>query len=220
MSEELAVADIQQAFFEYRAVFKEPVAGFWYGGRQGELITALLKALAAWGLGLDNVSWNQAAKNVAEVQLTFAIPALFASIQTGVAGVSMTAFDPSWERQPMLQPLFQAAAVALKTCIGQEFQFQQTTFGFHVKPGAKPFREIVTQFVNPKTLGADDAAMFGVSAYYKEHSFVIDNSAVVAGGVFVKLIRTFGPTASFEEMGKARFSDETAVLGRLGLKIK
>ncbi len=35
MPDELIVADVQQAFFEYRANFKEPIVEIWYGGRQG-----------------------------------------------------------------------------------------------------------------------------------------------------------------------------------------
>ncbi len=54
MPVELSVAEIQQAFIEYRANFKEPITIFWFGGRQGEIINAMHKALAPWRVGLEN----------------------------------------------------------------------------------------------------------------------------------------------------------------------
>ena len=60
-----------------------------------------------------------------------------------------------------LVSLFQSALDALRKSVSQELQQQQTTLGFHVKPGTRPFREILIQLVNPKALGGENAAMFG-----------------------------------------------------------
>lgn len=62
--------------------------------------------------------------------------------------------------------------------------------------------------------------MFGVSVYYGNHTFVIDSSAAIQGGLFVRLIRNFTPEKQFEEMAKALYADEEAVLQRLGLKLQ
>ncbi len=98
MPDELSTAEIQQAFLEYRSNFKEPAADFWYGGRQGEIIRAMYAALSPWHLGLENITWNQTAKNVAEVQLTFGLPSILVGIQVGISGVTMNAFNPDWSR--------------------------------------------------------------------------------------------------------------------------
>jgi hypothetical protein len=192
MPMELIVAEIQQAFFEYRANFKEPITIFWTGGRQGEIINAMQKALAAWSVGLENVTWNQAPKNASEVQITFGIPSLVASIQVGIGGVTVTAFNPDWSRAPELVNLFDTGLGALKASTGQNFQSQLTTLGFHVKPGKKPFKEIMAQFVNAQALDSADATAYGVSVYLNDYLFVIDNSAAVSGGVFIKLVK--GPS--------------------------
>ena len=220
MPDELSTAEIQQAFLEYRSNFKEPAADFWYGGRQGEIIRAMYAALSPWHLGLENITWNQTAKNVAEVQLTFGLPSLLVGIQVGISGVTMNAFNPDWSRAPQLVSLFQAGLDALVASTGQGLQTQQTTLGLHVKPGAKPFRDILVKFVNSKALGGEDAAMFGVSAYYDDHSFVIDGSGFFPGSVFIKLIRNFPSEKRFEEMAKALYADEEQVLKRLGLKLQ
>ena len=217
---ELALADIQQAFFEYRANFKEPITIFWSGGRQAEIIDSMHKALAPWRLDLDNIAWQQTAKTLSEIQLSFNVPSQFASVQVGVAGVTLTALNPDWSRAPELTGLFQASLGALKASTGQDFKFQQTTLGFHLKPPlGRPFREVVTRFVNAETLGVD-ATMFGVSVYYSDHTFVVDASGVIQDGLFVKLVRNFAPEKEFEEMAKAVYTDEEGVLRRLGLKLQ
>lgn len=219
--DDLTVAEIEQSFFEYRANFREPITIFWTGGRQAEIISAMQKALAPWRVDLENIAWQQSPKNLREIQITFAVPSQFCSVQVGLAGVIMTAFNPDWSRAPELLKLFAAAVGALNGSTGQPFQFQQTTLGFHVKPhAARPFREILTRFVDANALGSNDAAMFGLSTYYNDHSFVIDASASIPGGVFVKLTRNFTVETTFDTMAKTLYSDEEAVLKRLGLKLQ
>jgi len=221
MPEELIVAEIEQAFFEYRTNFEEPITVFWSGVRQAEIIDAVHKALASWGVGLENIAWNQGAKNLRELQLTFGVPSLFASIQVGVVGVTMTAINPDWSRAPVLVSMFQAGIDALKGATRRQLQSQQTALGFHLKPPDKrPFRETIAQFVNTKALGIDDAAMFGMSVYYDDRSFVFDASAVIRGGLFIKLVRNFDGEKLFEEIARTLYSDEEAMLSRLGLKLQ
>jgi len=218
MPDELSVAEIQQAFFEYRANFNEPIFAYWFERRHGEIVKGLHSALAPWHVGLDNITWNQAPKNAAEIQLTFGIPSLSATIQVSMGGLTMTAFDPDWGRAQQLVSLFQAALDSLLRSIGQTLQSQLTTLGFHVAAGSKPFKEVLSRFVNVNALGASDAVMYGVSVYTNDYSFVIDGSGVVAGGIFIKLIRAFTAERRFEEMASTIRRDEEGVLRRLGLR--
>jgi len=221
MADQLAIAEFQHAFVEFRANFKEPIASFWYGARHGEMIAAMHKALSPWNLGLDNITWNQTAKNLNDAHLIFEVRSLMAGIQVGVGGVTMNAVNPDWARADQLTSLFQAAGDTLRTITGQEFQSQNITLGFHVKPGPKPSREILVQFVNAKKLGNEDTAkMFGVSAYYDDFAIVIDGSGVFPGSVFVKLNRTFPATAQFQQMATTLYADEKEALERLGLKLQ
>src|SRR6516225_785673 len=96
MPEELILADIQQAFLEYRSNFTEPIIPFWYGERHGDLVHAVYKALSPWHLGLENITWNQSPKNASEIQLTFALPALLTSIHVSAAGITVNAFNVAW----------------------------------------------------------------------------------------------------------------------------
>jgi hypothetical protein len=220
MSDDLRVAEVQQAFFEYRANFSSPIFAYWFERRHGEIVAALQAALAPWHVGLENITWNQAPKNAGEIQLSFGIPSLVAAIQVGLGGITMTAFNPDWSRVSELMSVFQTGLVAVKKSVDQNLQSQLTTLGLHVKPGARPFKEVVGQFVNAKALGAEAATMYGVSVYTQDCSFVIDASGIVAGGSFIKLIRSFSPETPFEEMASTLYKDEESVLRRLGMKIR
>jgi len=221
MPPELIQAEIEQAFFEYRANFSEPITLFWSSGRQAEIINALNAVLAKWGMVPENVTWNSAPTNLAQVQLAFAIPSLFASIHIGVAGVTITALNPDWSRADSLVQMFGSSLKVLADTVGREFQAQQTTLAFHVKPTAKPFRDIVSSFVNAKTLDeGNTATMFGVSVYYQDHVVVMDGSASIPGGLFMKLVRVFPTGAHIGEMAKVIYEDEVIALNRLGLKLQ
>jgi len=220
MAEELTIADIQLPFLEYRASYKEPITSIWFGKQQGDIINALLKAFAPWQVSLENITWNQTAKNLAEAQLTFNLPSLFSSFNVGVGGLTITAINPDWSRAPIFVSVFQTGLDALKRSIGQDLQGQQLTLGFHIKPAAKNFRETVSRFVNAKALGSENAAFFGVSVYHHDYSYVIDGSVSFPGGVFIKLIRNFTAEKRFEEMAAILYKDEETVLHRLGLKLK
>lgn len=219
-SDRLSTANIQRPFLEYRSIFSEPITPVWYGGHQGEVVNAVMKALSPWQLSLENISWNQSAKNLAEAQLTFALPALFSSIQLGIAGVTANALNPDWSRVSQFISLFQTAIDTLKTVVGQELKTQQTTLGFHLLPEKTPFRETLSRFVNVANLGVREAKMFGVSAYYNDSSFVIDGSAVFPEAVFVKLNRSYSGMVRFEEMASRILKDEEKVLGLLGLRLQ
>jgi len=131
--------------------------------------------------------------------------------------VTFSAFNPDWSRAAVLVAMFQKALEALKESTAQTFQSQVTTLSFHVKPGARPFKEIVSQFVNKEALGVNDG-MFGVSVYAGDFVFVIDVSSIVQGGVFIKLVRNFVADKHFEDMASAIYGDEVSVLQRLGMK--
>jgi hypothetical protein len=220
MPEELAIADIQAPFLEYRANFKEPITPVWLGRQQGEIINVIHKAFAPWQLGFENISWNQAAKNLGEASITFAFPSLFSSFQVGVAGVTITVLNPDWSRAQTFVTLFQTGMDALTASVGQGLQGQQLTLGFHLKPGEKPFRESVSKFVNAKALESEKAAFYGASVYYTDYSFVIDGSLAFPGGVFVKFIRNFAGEKRFDEMAATLYKDEEFVLRLLELKLK
>jgi hypothetical protein len=106
----------------------------------------------------------------------------------------------------------------LKKIGGTELESHQTVLGFHLKPGPRPFVDILRQFVDAKGLGRTDASMVGVGLYSADNSLIIDTSTVIQDGVFVKITRVFQAATRFEEMASILWKEEEGLLRRLGFR--
>jgi len=215
MDEQLPLADIPVGFFEYRTTFTEPL--FWQEGKP-IIVKEMYKVLLPWGVDLEKITWNANPRNMKEVQFTFAVPKPSVLVSVGTGGVTIIASNADWSQAPALSELFQAVVDGVKRIGSTELESHQTVLGFHLKPGPKPFRDVLNQFVDAKALGQADASMLGVGFYSADHSVIIDNSAVVPAGVFVKITRVFPSATRFEEIASILWKEEQDLLHRLGFR--
>ena len=130
----------------------------------------------------------------------------------------MVANDAEWSQASVLISFFQTVIANLLRVGETEIQSHQTVLGFHLKPGPKPFREVMKQFINTRALGKEDASMYGMALYGDEHSILLDNSLALAGGLFVRITRVFPPVTSFDEIAAILWKDEEDLLHRLGFR--
>lgn len=217
MNEQLPIADIPVGFFEYRTTFKEPIFSTWSEGKS-TLVKEMYKVLLPWGVDLEKISWNATPRNLKEAQVTFAVPNLSVLVNVGIGGVTIIANNADWSQASALSALFQAVVDGVTKIGNTHIESHQTVLGFHLKPGPKPFRDVMSQFIDAKALGEEDAAMLGVGLYSSDHSLIIDNSALVPDGVFVKITRVFPSAIRFEEMAAILSKEEEALLHRLGFR--
>jgi hypothetical protein len=219
MTEQLPIAEIPNGFFEYHATFKEPIFAAWFHERAtGELTTGMYKILTPWGIDLSKATFSQSPKNLQEVQMSFSTGNPPVLISLGLGGVDFIAQNANWSHVHVLVPMFQTVLDHLKSTVPTEIGFQQTILGFHVKPGPRPFREVMQQFVNSTALGNEEASMYGVGTYGPTYSLLMDNSLAITGGLFVKITRVFPVETGFEEMASILWKDQEGILGRLGFR--
>jgi hypothetical protein len=217
MDEQLPVADIPVGFFEYRATFTEPIFSAWYEAKQ-VLAKELYKVLRTWGVDLEKVSWNATPKNLKEAQITFAVPNPAALVNVGIGGLTIIVHSANWSQAPALSSLTQAVVQSVVSIGSTGVESHQAVLGFHLKPGPRPFRDVMKQFVDAKGLGKEDAAAIGVGLYSPQFSVIIDTSAVLSEGIFVKITRVFPAATRFEEMASILWKDEEDLLHRLGFR--
>ena len=215
MDEQLPLADIPLGFFEYRASFTEPL--FWHEGKQ-TIVKEMYKVLLPWGVDLEKITWNANPRNMKEVQFTFAVPRPSVLVSVGVGGVTIIANNADWSQAAVLSALFQVIVDGLKKIGGTELESHQTVLGLHLKPGPKPFVDILRQFVDAKALGRADVSMLGIGLYSADHSLIIDTSTVIQDGVFVKITRVFQAATQFEDMASILWKEEEGLLHRLGFR--
>jgi hypothetical protein len=219
MDEQLPIADIPVGFFEYRTSFKEPIFTKWYEGER-TLVKEMYKILLPWGVDLEKISWNAAPKNLKEAQVTFAVPKLSVLVNIGIGGLTIIANNADWSQASALSALFQAVVDGVRKIGIADLESHQTVLGFHLKPGPKPFRDVMKQFINAKALGKEDASMIGVGLYSSDYSLIIDNSIAVPDGLFVKITRVFPVDMHFEEIAAALWKEEEGLLHLLGFRTK
>lgn len=217
MNEQLPIADIPTGFFEYRATFKEPIFAAWYEGKQA-LVGELYKVLLPWGVDLEKVSWNATPRNLKEAQVTFSVPNPAVLVNVGIGGVTIIANNAEWSQASTLSALFQVVVDGVKKIGSTDLEAHQTVLGFHLKPGPTPFRDVMNKFIDARALGKEDASMMGLGFYSADYSLIIDNSAVVPDGVFVKITRVFPAAMRFEEMAAILWKEEEGLLHRLGFR--
>jgi hypothetical protein len=217
MDEQLPIADIPVGFFEYRATFTEPIFSAWYEGKL-TLVKEMYKVLQPWGVDLEKVSWNATPRNLKEAQVTFAVPNPAALVNINIGGLTIIANNADWSQAPALSSLTKVVVNSVVSIGSTGVGSHQTVLGFHVKPGPRPFRDIMKHFVDAKALGKEDAASFGVGLYSADYSLIIDNSAVLPEGIFVKITRLFPAATHFEEMASILWKDEEGLLHRLGFR--
>ncbi len=221
MEDQRPVAEVPIGFFEYHAIFEEPIFAAWFGkdAARGTLTTGMYKILTPWGIDLSKITVNLNPKNMQEIQTSFTTSNPPALINLGMGGVAFIVQNAEWSKAPMLVSMFQTVLNHLKTTVPTELGSQQTILGFHVKPGPKPWREVMQRFVNAKALGVEeDASTYGVGAYGVKFSVLLDNSLALPGGLFVKITRVFPAETHFEEMSSILWKDEEGMLGRLGFR--
>lgn len=216
MTDQLPIAEVPVGFFEYHADFKEPIFETWFG--KDAPTAGMYKVLTPWGVDLSKVSYNATPKNLQEIQVSFATTKPPAIVNLGLGGMSFIVRDADWAQATELLSLLEAVRNHLKTTIPIEFNSQKTILGFHVKPGPKPFREVLQRFVNAKAIGGENAASFGVAAYGADYTILMDNSLAIPNGLFVKITRVFSVEMPLNEIASILWKDEEGTLLQLGFR--
>lgn len=217
MEEHLAIPDIPTGFFECRAAFTEPIFSAWFDD-QSELLRQIYHALSPWGVDLEKISWNSAAKNLKEAKVTISVQRPPVVVSLGVGGLTVSLTNADWSNASTLVDLL----VSLLGAVPAKLESQTAIIGFHLKPsGSRSFREVMKEFVNTEGLGDNrNTTMYGMGIYGSDYSLILDNSTVIAGGMFVKITRVFPADTAVNEIAAILWKDEQTVLNRLGFRME
>ena len=216
MTDELPIADVPSGFFEYHADFKEPVFFPWFG--KDAPTGGMYKTLMPWGLELNRVAFNTNPKTLQDIQTSFSTTNPPVVVNLGLGSLAFIVQNADWSQAPVLIPMLEAVLTHVKAAIPTEVHLQTTVLGFHVKPGPKPFRETMQQFINAKALGADGTENYGLVLYGPTYTILIDRSLAIPDGLFVKITRVFPAETLISEMASIMWKDEEEFLHRLGFR--
>ena len=173
-----------------------------------------------FGIDLEKVSGSENPRNLKEAQVTFAVAKPAVLITIGLGGVTILANNADWSEAPALIALVQTVLSNVLRATEAKLESHQAVVGFHIKPGPKPFGDVMKRFVDVGAISAEKPTMIGVGLYGPEYSLILDNSINVPGGLFVKITRVFPSATGFEEMASILWKDEENLLRTLGFRME
>jgi hypothetical protein len=212
---EPAVAQIQLAEVEYVGFFSEPLAEF-----SSEAIAArFLLQLLPLGVRLSDISASRAGHSFADLAVVAQLPRFGAKVRIGLDKVTVNFVQPDWSRRDQLFDIAEHAAATADEFSKPPRSQQVLTLTMHVL-SHEPRRLLMDRVVRlTDAFGLPSPNMLGVSAYWDDWTFVIDSSAVIEGGFFVRIQRTHCGDSRIREMATRLYDDENLVLGLLGMKV-
>src|SRR2546425_12318944 len=109
-------ADIPLSFFEYRAVYREPI--FDFHKLYGEVSQAVFRAFREWNVSLENVSHKQNPLNFSEVSTTFSLFGGRLAFNVGLGASGLLVTNPSWSEADLISKIANAGVEAVQSGTG------------------------------------------------------------------------------------------------------
>jgi hypothetical protein len=213
----LAAITIPISTFELSIIYQKPEIRL-MGDRVG-LVQALFDALAPWNPDLDEMEVITTGKP-SEHGIKIRVGSQKASFFFSATGCKFVKEAANWsDAEEILRLLGTVLTTLVETC-GVAFAKQVAILSLHLELKTVPFKDILRAFVVPPLLELDSSppnAMATVVRWPKRR-ITLDGSAALANGIFIQTEREFDAKATFDQMKKIIFDDETELLKVLGVE--
>jgi hypothetical protein len=209
------------AFLEFQALYSAP--NFDFSTRDSTVMSAVFEAFRPWNIALPNISAKQNPANIGDVAILFSLQNGRLTFSVGIGASTLLVTNPDWSQEQIIAKVAEAGLGAVQSSCGVTFTFRQYVISLlmHVKPEKRALNEISADFLkvqSPIIFTAKIKAR-GFSVYADDFSWVVDSSAMYDGALFLRMVRSFQPTATFSEMAASLRADQNELLGTLRLTV-
>jgi hypothetical protein len=212
-------ADIPLSFFEYRAIYQEPIfnAQKLYWG----VSEAVFRAFRGWNITLENVSHKQNPLNFGEIATTFVLFGGRFVFTVGLGPTTLLAKDLNWSETELIMNIGKSGMAAVLTSGGMIIEQQRASIAMHLRPSSGSIKDITLRLARPigSELLDSEVRSYGLSVYRQDSSWVVDASAAYANALFVRIDHILGPKVPFEEIASRLKIDEIKLLNLLKLEV-
>jgi hypothetical protein len=208
---------IPMSYFEAQIQFERPNLRLWLD--RTDVTQALFDAFAKWGVNVDNVELISTGKP-SEQGIKFMLPQKKASFFFSPASCAFTRDGTSWDTVGETTEIFDTALSTLvKTGNVKPANFN-TIVALHLQPKDVSFRELLQKLIPQPMVGLEPTPPRTLASLVKwdNRRVTVDGSAHIANGIYVKLERTFGADASYEQIAHQLKADEDAIFAMLDVK--
>lgn len=162
------------------------------------------------------------ATNLGQHEVTFQLLNGRFIFRIGMAAASLTVWNPTWDEFDRIQKVMSAGTEAVRAAAKLSFEKCFITLDMHVAPTGRTIGEITRPFISNglNSFPVDEVSAFGFILHRGESHWHVDASAAFAESLFLRIVRSFSPTTLATDMASAVHSDQSALLGVLGLDIR
>jgi hypothetical protein len=208
---------IPLASFELSVDFIRPIIAIWLD--RAVLVQAMFDALAKWKLDVNDVEGITTGKP-SEQGVKIKLSSKRCTVFFGAASFKFSKDDADWSTAEETIEILDAALGTLIRVSGAEIVSYKTSLAMHVQPAAKNFYDLLQPFLSPQlTTLAESRPNSGASIIkWETGRIVLDGSAALANGLFIRYERTFSRETSYQKMAKEIRVAEEAIFKLLDVE--
>lgn len=200
---------------EYQARFQRPFIGF-IGADRSRAVEALVDALLPFGFRLEN-SDVVAVGSLAEHKVSFRFPDKGISLLFGAEYFQFTKEGSNWATAADDLKILVAAEQALLHESSAKVGNCLVTVAMHAQLLTRPREEVLFPFIPGPLREWRKAVSYGNHLKWADGDLLIDFSAVIANGIFLKFSSRFEGHPPAQEILERVLADETAIYQLLGI---
>ena len=187
------------------------------------MIASILDELGPSGYSFNGVDLSLQAPKLDELAIVFrrTIPAVPSrSFALGFGKVHIKAENLDWTEAEQFISSHGAAFDSVRKKGGAEIKSQQLVVGMHIQLKDKPRKEVTAPLLSATSANLLDgeADFSGIILVRDKALHLIDASAGIADGLFLRISREHLPEASFQELAEVLRTDEERIFRVLGLE--
>jgi hypothetical protein len=205
------------AVFEYTVEFTRPIISLWMD--RAVVVQAMFDALIRWNLDINEVEAVTTGKP-SEQGVKIRLSSKYCTIFFGPASFKFQKDNADWASAEETIEILDAALGTLIRASGAELVDQKTAFALHLQPTTKTFLEVIRPFLSPalEALRTTKLKTGASIVKWEDGRVVLDGSASLANGVYLRLERDFNVKATFAEMAKELRTGEEALFKLLDIE--
>jgi len=204
------------SFFEATFNYQEPNVGLWLD--RTNVVQALFTALKPWHIAIDNVEVITTGKP-SEQGIRFRLPEKQVAFFFGPTLCKFSKDNADWGSAEETITVMDAVVSALKRSGNIEIAAVETVIAMHVQLKSLPFMRLLAPFVPAQlaALGGEVKTMANIIKWDKR-KVIIDGSAQLANGIFLRLEREFEGDMDYPQMAQQLRADEESLFALLDVK--
>lgn len=204
------------SFFEATFPYKDPNVMLWLD--RASVVQALFTALKPWNIDVDNVEIITTGKP-SEQGLKFKLPQKQITFFFSPTLCRFTKDNADWKSAEETIEVMDVAFSTLAKSGKIEAAKIETAIALHVQPKALTLMKILGPFVPPQLAALDgDVKSMATIAKWDKRRVIIDGSAQLANGVFLRFEREFDRNATYQQIAEQLRADEEALFALLDVK--